>query len=128
MYPQLGRNAILMRTLHNFDLSVTAYCQSLRVGSLDGRIVRLEPMAEAHREGLREAAEREPQIHRYTNMYTLGFDRWFDLAVAAETEVPWVVIVGGRPVGSTRYLNVEPLHRRMEIGWTWLERSQWGTG
>src|SRR5204863_120533 len=23
---------------------------------------------------------------------------------------------------------VEPSHRRTEIGWTWLERSQWGTG
>jgi RimJ/RimL family protein N-acetyltransferase len=95
---------------------------------LEGRIVRLEPIAEPHREALREAAEREPQIHRFTNMYTLGFDRWFDLALATETEVPFVVTVGGRPVGSSRYLNVEPFHRRAEIGWTWLERPQWGTG
>ena len=128
MYPHLAENAILMRTLHNSALSVTEYCQSLRAGSLEGRIVRLEPIAERHRDGLREAAEREPQIHRFTNMYTLGFDRWFDLGLAAETEVPWVVLVGGRPVGSSRYLNVEPLHRRLEIGWTWLERQQWGTG
>jgi N-acetyltransferase len=95
---------------------------------LEGRLVRVEPIAERHRDGLREAAEREPQIHRYTNLYTFGFDRWFDLALAAETEVPFVVLVGGRPVGSTRYLNVEELHRRVEIGWTWLERAQWGTG
>jgi RimJ/RimL family protein N-acetyltransferase len=97
-------------------------------GALEGRIVRVEPIAEHHREGLREAAEREPQIHRYTNMYTLGFDRWFDDAVSSPTEVPFVVHVAGRPVGSTRYLNVEPAHRRTEIGWTWLERAQWGTG
>jgi N-acetyltransferase len=96
--------------------------------TLDGRIVQLEPIAERHREGLREAAEREPQIHRYTNMYTLGFDRWFDVAVGSETEVPFVVHVHGRPVGSTRYLNVDEEHRRTEIGWTWLERAQWGTG
>ena len=95
---------------------------------LDGRIVRLEAIAERHREGLRAVAEREPQIHRYTNMYTLGFDRWFDLAVASEQEVPFVVHVDGRPVGSTRYLNIEPSHHRVEIGWTWLERTQWGTG
>ena len=93
-----------------------------------GRIVRLEPIAEAHREGLRRAAEREPQIHRFTNMYSLGFDRWFDLALGSETEVPFVVLVDGEPVGSSRYLNVEPFHRRVEIGWTWLERAQWGTG
>jgi N-acetyltransferase len=95
---------------------------------LRGRIVRLEPIAESHREGLRAAAERDPEIHRYTNMYSLGFDRWFDLALANEREVPYVVHVDDRPVGSSRYLNVEPAHRRLEIGWTWLERAQWGTG
>lgn len=95
---------------------------------LQGRIVRVEPIEERHREGLRAAAEREPQIHRFTNMYTLGFDRWFDLAVATETEVPFVVHVDDVPVGSSRYLNVEPAHKRLEIGWTWLERGQWGTG
>ena len=93
-----------------------------------GRIVRVEPIAERHREGLREAAEREPQIHRFTNMYSLGFDGWFDAALASEAEIPFVVHVGDRPVGSTRYLNIEPFHRRAEIGWTWLERAQWGTG
>ena len=95
---------------------------------LVGRIVRAEPIEERHREGLREAAEAEPQIHRFTNMYTLGFDRWFDMALASESEVPFVVVVDGRPVGSSRYLNVEPFHKRVEIGWTWLERPQWGTG
>ncbi len=97
-------------------------------GPLAGRIVRAEPIEEGHREGLREAAERDPRIHRYTNMYSLGFDRWFDLALESTSEVPFVVCVRGRPVGSSRYLNVEEFHRRLEIGWTWLERSQWGTG
>lgn len=97
-------------------------------GPLVGRIVRAEPIAESHREGLREAAERDPRIHRYTNMYTLGFDRWFDLAVDSTAEIPFVVVVDGRPVGSTRYLNIEPFHRRTEVGWTWLERAQWGSG
>ncbi len=95
---------------------------------LEGRIVRLEPVEERHREGLREAAEREPQIHRYTLLGKLGFDNWFDAALATDKEVPFVVHVGGRPVGSSRYLNVDEGHRRTEIGWTWLERSQWGTG
>jgi N-acetyltransferase len=95
---------------------------------LVGRIVRVEPIEERHRVGLREAAEREPQIHRFTNMYSIGFERWFDLALAADREIPFVVCVDGRPVGSSRYLNIEPFHRRTEIGWTWLERAQWGTG
>ena len=56
------------------------------------------------------------------------FDRWFDDAVAAPAEVPFAVVVDGREVGSTRYLNFVPEHRRVEIGWTWLRRSAWGTG
>jgi RimJ/RimL family protein N-acetyltransferase len=95
---------------------------------LEGRIVQLETIAEHHRDGLREAAERDWHIHRFTTMGTFGFDGWFDQALGAEQEVPFVVIVGGRPVGSSRYLNVEPPHRRVEIGWTWLERAQWGSG
>ena len=118
-----------MRTLHNSDLSVPGNRQSLPPQDpLDGRIVRLERLAERHREGLREAAEREWHIHRYTNMGTFGFERWFEAALAAETEVPFTVLVDGRPAGSSRYLNVEPMHRRLEIGWTWLERAHWGTG
>jgi N-acetyltransferase len=95
---------------------------------LVGRIVRVEPIEERHREGLREAAEREPHIHRYTNMYSFGFDRWFDLALETDREVPFVVVVDGKPAGSSRYLNVEPFHKRLEIGWTWLERAYWGAG
>lgn len=108
---------------------MTATVAGLRPdATLQGRIVQLEPMAERHREGLREAAEREPQIHRYTAMYMLGFDRWFDEAVRSESDIAFAVQVHGRPVGSTRYLNIDPVHRRTEIGWTWLERPQWGTG
>jgi RimJ/RimL family protein N-acetyltransferase len=97
-------------------------------GPLEGRIVRAEPIEERHREGLRAAAERDPEIHRFTNMYSLGFDQWFDLALASDSEVPFVVHVDGKPVGSSRFLNVETFHKRVEIGWTWLERTQWGTG
>jgi len=97
-------------------------------GALAGRIVRVEPIEERHREGLRDAAERDREIHRFTNMYSLGFDRWFDVALENANEVPFVVHVDDRPVGSTRYLNIDPFHQRVEIGWTWLERPQWGTG
>ena len=33
---------------------------------------------------------------------------------------------GGALIGSTRYLNIAPEHRRLEIGWTWLAPSHWG--
>ena len=56
------------------------------------------------------------------------FDRWFDDAIENSSEVPFAVVVDGQEVGSTRYLNFVPEHRRVEIGWTWLRRSAWGTG
>jgi len=60
--------------------------------------------------------------------YPGDFDRWFDDALAVRDEVAFTVVVDGVAVGSTRYLNFAPQHRRVEIGWTWLRRSAWGTG
>jgi RimJ/RimL family protein N-acetyltransferase len=31
-------------------------------------------------------------------------------------------------IGSTRYCNIEPLHRRLEIGYTWYSKSHQRTG
>ena len=93
---------------------------------LVGRIVRLEPLDERHREGLRAAAGDDPGIFRFTVYH--GFDPWFDDALAAPGDVPFAVLVGGEEVGSMRYLNIVPEHRRAEIGWSWLRRSAQGTG
>ena len=94
--------------------------------ALAGRIVSVELLDERHREGLRGAAEASPEIFRFT-VYPGDFDRWFDEALASD-DVAFAVCVGGEPVGSTRFLNFDPAHRRVEIGWTWLRRSAWGTG
>ncbi len=32
-----------------------------------------------------------------------------------------------KTIGSTRYLAIEPAHRKLEIGWTWLHPDYWGT-
>jgi RimJ/RimL family protein N-acetyltransferase len=90
--------------------------------------VRVEPLDERHRDGLREAAEAAPQIFRFTGLGFMGFENWFEQALAVENEVPFAVVVDGREVGSTRYLAIVPEHRRAEIGWTWLDRRVWGTG
>jgi RimJ/RimL family protein N-acetyltransferase len=89
--------------------------------------VRVEPLAEPHREGLRAAVDAGPEILRYM-AFPGDFDLWFDDAVASEADIPFAIVVQGEPVGSTRFLNVVPEHRRAEIGWTWLRRSVWGTG
>jgi N-acetyltransferase len=91
--------------------------------------VSVAPLAEEHREGLRDAAA-DASIFRFMT-WPGDFDGWFDDALAASAggaEVAFAVVVGGSAVGSTRYLNHVPEHRRVEIGWTWCRRSAWGTG
>lgn len=95
-------------------------------GALRGRIVTVEPLEERHREGLRDAAS-DVSIFRYV-AWPGDFDRYFDEALDAAADVPFAVCRDGEPVGSTRYLSYAPEHRRVEIGWTWLRRSAWGTG
>jgi N-acetyltransferase len=94
---------------------------------LAGRIVRVEPLGERHREGLRAAADDDPAIFRFT-VYPGDFDVWFDEALAATGDVPFAVVADGEEVGSMRFLNIAPEHRRAEIGWSWLRRSAQGTG
>jgi len=96
-------------------------------GPLTGRIVSVELLDERHREGLRRAAEAGLEIFRFM-AWPGDFDQYFDEALTSTTDVPFAVCVGTDPVGSTRYLNYLPEHRRVEIGWTWLRRSAWGTG
>ncbi|MEQ1752566.1 MAG: GNAT family protein [Micropepsaceae bacterium] len=96
--------------------------------------IRLEPHAEAHREGLRQAAHNDAALFAYmpADLSGKGFDRWFDWTTGisdGKREMAWTVTDGqtGRIVGSTRYLNIELPHKRVEIGHTWYTRDAWGS-
>jgi N-acetyltransferase len=98
--------------------------------TLDGRFVRLEPLEERHREPVRPAAQ-HPEIFTVTTS-ALGplFDPYIDNALkrsAGGHEMAFVVWhkAMDRPVGMTRYLNIEAAHRKLEIGSTWYEPSVW---
>jgi RimJ/RimL family protein N-acetyltransferase len=45
------------------------------------------------------------------------------------TQFPFVIFNKGenKIVGSTRFMNIEPAHRKLEIGWTWLHPDYWAT-
>ncbi|MDQ3022434.1 MAG: GNAT family N-acetyltransferase [Bacteroidota bacterium] len=30
-------------------------------------------------------------------------------------------------IGSTRFLDIQPIHKKLEIGWTWLQPEYWST-
>lgn len=99
--------------------------------ALDGRFVRLEPLEERHRAALRPAAQ-HPEIFTVTTS-ALGalYDPYIDTALKrsdGERELAFVVMLKAedRPVGMTRYLNIEANHRKLEIGSTWYEPSVWG--
>jgi len=94
---------------------------------LNGRVVRLEPLSEAHVPDLTLAGQDE-SIWRYL---IYGIPRTEDQMrtlvrelldrQARGTDVPFAVIhlETGRAVGSTRYMDIRPEHRSLEIGGTW---------
>jgi RimJ/RimL family protein N-acetyltransferase len=102
---------------------------------LEGRIVRLEPLRRDHLEGLAEVAF-DPALWRFTLARPVdraGLEAWLATALAnaeAGTEMPFATVdqVSGRAIGSTRYLNIVPEHRRFEIGWTWIATTAQRTG
>jgi RimJ/RimL family protein N-acetyltransferase len=102
---------------------------------LEGTLVTLEPFGPEHVEPLWEAAQ-APEIWAW--LAPIGkerefFERWLELTfVAAEAgeEGPFATrdTASGRVIGSTRFLNVRPADRVVEIGWTWLHPSVWRDG
>jgi len=101
---------------------------------LEGSIVILEPLTEQNAEELRAPA-RAPEIWGWlANLDQPDrFDRWLELtfdAVRAGTEGPFLTRerATGTAIGSSRYLNVRPEDRVVEIGWTWLNPRAWRTG
>jgi N-acetyltransferase len=105
------------------------------VSVLEGRIVRLEPLSTAHEERL-WLASRDPRTWRWLSVVQPStreeWRSWTEQALAAGaagTEIPFVTInYEDGVVGSTRFLALRPEHRSLEIGWTWLHPSAWGTG
>lgn len=102
---------------------------------LEGSLVVLEPLAEEHADELWEAA-RAPEIWAW--LAHIGesrdyFDRWLRLSLEAaerDQEGPFATRErrSDRLIGSSRYLNVRPADRALEVGWTWLTPSAWGSG
>jgi RimJ/RimL family protein N-acetyltransferase len=98
--------------------------------TLEGRLVRLEPLSRAHPDGLAEVGL-DPELWRWTLTRIVtreDLDAYLETALAAAaagTELPFATIerASGRPIGSTRYLNIDRHHRRLEIGYTWLGRA-----
>jgi RimJ/RimL family protein N-acetyltransferase len=94
---------------------------------LTGKYVRLEPMTEAHISGLAEIGVGQSfwGFMLYGNINSVqDMHYWVqDILSRAEkgTDLPFVAIhlASGRVAGATRYLNIVPKDRGLEIGGTW---------
>ena len=92
---------------------------------LKGHGVVLEPLGQDHAQGLynrgRSAAD-WAYMPRACFVDLADTRQWIDEARASPGQVPFAIVETGkgRVVGSTRYLNIRPEHRSLEIGYTWL--------
>jgi len=95
--------------------------------NLTGAVVRLEPLAEAHIPGL-AAAGQDPEIWKYMLYGDLsspeGMRAWVEEMLrrqAQGTDLAFAVVhlPSGQVAGATRYLEMRPEHRGLEIGGTW---------
>lgn len=100
---------------------------SLRVTPvvLKGHGVVLEPLVQNHAQGLynrgRTAAD-WAYMPRACFVDLADTRQWIDEARASPGQLSFAIIETGKGkvVGSTRYLNIRPEHRSLEIGYTWL--------
>ena len=97
--------------------------------TLEGEHVRLEPLAQSHFAGLSQIAL-DPDLWRLIPItirtpeeLKASIDAML-AAQAAGTTLPFVTMERGsqRVIGATRFMNIEPAHRRLEIGGTWIAK------
>jgi RimJ/RimL family protein N-acetyltransferase len=92
--------------------------------------VRLEPLAKAHLAGLIQVGLDE-ELWRWIAVPVRTADEMATYLQTALNEqergvsLPFAIVekATGRPIGSTRYGNIDRTHHRVEIGWTWVARE-----
>lgn len=100
--------------------------------ALDGVHVRLEPLSLSHLAALTEIGL-DPDLWRWTTQLVRSpqeMEGYIKSALAEQLRgvaLPFATVHKGagqgggeRVVGSTRFGAIEPAHRKVEIGWTWI--------
>jgi N-acetyltransferase len=103
--------------------------------TLEGRIVRLEPLSLDHLDDLAAAGQDETiwTFMLYGRPTTpAGMRAWIEDILARQArggDLAFAVVLRevGRAVGSTRYLDIRREHRGLEIGGTWYAPACQGT-
>lgn len=102
---------------------------------LSGKAVRLEPLRVEHQAALQDAvvdgALSGLWFTKIPSPDSMGEEIARRLALQdAGTMIPFTVqdIATGKALGMTTFMNIEPAHRRLEIGSTWYRASAQRTG
>src|ERR1051325_6745577 len=102
--------------VHEFDLQPT----------LHGHLIDVRPLEPADFESLFAAAsdpliwEQHPDRDRYKREV---FQKFFDTGMECKGAFAVIDRKSARVIGSSRYCNLDPAKREVEIGWTFLERA-----
>ena len=98
--------------------------------TLDGQFIRLKPLSLVHHALLCEIGLDEEIWRWLPQPMRTEEEMWafIEAAVKAQAEgaaLPFATIdkASGKALGSTRFFNIDPTHRRVEIGWTWLGKK-----
>jgi len=103
---------------------------------LEGLLIRLEPLSFSHSEGLAEAGS-DPALWQYMLYGNLSLpgamQDWVQDMLnrqATGADLPFAVLhkPSGRIAGATRYLDIRPKDRGLEIGGTWYAPEFQRTG
>lgn len=103
--------------------------------TLEGEIVRLEPLALAHAAALAEAGL-HPELWRLQPEPVESADdmrRYVERALAGQAAgacLPFAIVrrADGQVIGATRYMDIALPHKRLEIGATWLTPASQRSG
>lgn len=101
---------------------------------LIGKSVSLIPLDESHFEHLIHLSKDQ----RIWQHYAIDGSDTIKLKTSLESSLieresgiqyPFVIIMNNanKTIGSTRFLDIQPAHKKLEIGWTWLHPDYWGT-
>jgi RimJ/RimL family protein N-acetyltransferase len=102
--------------------------------SLKGQVVELLPLEASHFESLYAVAN-EKGIWQFLPRDGSDRSTFFELydealaERASGNQYPFIIRhnLTGNFIGSTRFLDIQPTHKKLEIGWTWLHPDYWGT-
>ena len=104
--------------------------------TLEGKLVRLEPLELRHAEGLMTATHGHEELWRHLAILpdTIEeYELFIETALAeqnAGNSIPFAIVekATNEVIGSTRYMDIRAVHSGVEIGWTFLAARVWRTG